>query len=133
MTAATQEKACGFSNAETWTVNNILTNYKTHAEKANKIVDQIMRWDDDNDILIPRVMKTIRAYFTEVSDWNLATDYRMPGASREECSDIKHAIADLFNAALARVQWREVATHLIDMWRERRLDENGKYRVSDEG
>lgn len=109
------EKAGGFSNFDTYTVNNILTNYKTHAKAVNEIVDRVMTWDSEEAIAIPNIMKAVKQYFRDLNDWNLTREY----CSGSEESDKKHAISDMFNAAMARVNWREVATHLLELWKGR--------------
>ena len=101
----------GFSNFETFTVSNIVTNYKTHAKAVNEIVDRVLAWDGEEEVAIPNLMKAVREYFRDLSDWNLAHEYW----SGAEGSDKKHAMSDMFNAAMARVNWREVAAHLIEL------------------
>lgn len=114
-----EEKVGGYTNFATHTAANILAHYSTHFEAVGQIVDRIMQWDDEEEVVIPKIMTAIRDYFTEIADWNLSQTYQMPGASKAEASDMRHAVGDMFNAAMGCVNWREVAKHQLDVWRER--------------
>jgi hypothetical protein len=114
----------GYTNYATKKAAHILSNYKTHYDNATDAVNLTMAWDDEKEVVIPKIMSWVKGYFGEIADWNMAQSYEMPGAAGQEKQDFKKAVSEMYNVGIDRVNWREIAEGLHQDWLENRGDGN---------